>query len=41
MQHTLIAEKLYKIIDKKEVLYDVSLNLKGGRIYGFTGENGA
>jgi len=41
MQHTLIAEKLYKIIDKKEVLYDVSLNLKGGRIYGFTGENGS
>ncbi len=41
MQHTLIAEKLYKIIDKKEVLHDVSLNLKGGRIYGFTGENGS
>lgn len=41
MQHTLIAEKLYKKIDKKEVLFDVSLNLKGGRIYGFIGENGS
>ena len=41
MQHTLIAEKLYKKIDKKEVLFDVSLNLKGGMIYGFIGENGS
>lgn len=41
MQHTLIVENLYKRIDKKEVLHNISLNLKGGKIYGFVGENGS
>lgn len=41
MQHTLLAENLYKRIGKKELLCDISLDLKGGRIYGFVGENGS
>lgn len=41
MQHTLTAEKLYKKIGKKELLRDISLDLKGGKIYGFIGENGS
>lgn len=41
MQHTLTAEKLYKEIGKKELLSDISLDLKGGKIYGFIGENGS
>ena len=37
----LIAEKINKTIRKKEILSDVSLNLKSGKIYGFAGRNGS
>lgn len=41
MQHLLQAESISKRAGKKEILHDISLELKGGGIYGFTGENGA
>lgn len=32
---------LFKSFDKKEILHDVSLNVKDGEIFGFIGQNGA
>ena len=40
-KHNLSAQHITKIIKNKELLHDVSLNLEGGNIYGFTGENGS
>ncbi|MEE3462323.1 MAG: ABC transporter ATP-binding protein [Lachnospiraceae bacterium] len=37
----LIAENVNKIIDKKNILNDVSLKLRSGMIYGFVGRNGS
>ncbi len=41
MQHSLVAEKVSKRMGKKELLRHVNLELTGGNIYGFTGENGS
>ena len=41
MQHLLQAENISKKVGKKELLRGISLELKGGDVYGFTGENGA
>ena len=41
MEHTLIANNISKKIKKREVLTNICLNLKGGNIYGFVGENGS
>lgn len=41
MEHVLIASHVTKVIRKKELLRDISLEFKGGRIYGFVGENGS
>lgn len=41
MQHLLQAENVSKKAGKKELLREISFELKGGDIYGFTGENGA
>lgn len=41
MEHTLSAEHIYKKIGQRELLKDISLELKGGNIYGFMGENGS
>ncbi len=41
MEHVLKAEHVTKIIKKKEILKDISLELRGGKIYGFVGENGS
>lgn len=40
-QHILQAEHISKKIGHKELLRDISLELFGGNIYGFTGENGS
>lgn len=40
-QHILKAEHISKQIGHKELLRDISLELFGGNIYGFTGENGS
>ena len=37
----LIAENITKIIKKKKILSNISLNLCGGNIYGFVGRNGS
>lgn len=41
MQHLLQAENVSKKAGKKELLREISFELKGGDIYGFTGEKGA
>lgn len=41
MQHILQAENISKKACKKELLRGISLELKGGAVYGFIGENGA
>ena len=38
---SLICEKIVKTYSGKEVLHDVSLELKESRIYGLIGRNGA
>lgn len=37
----LIADNISKIIDKKEILKNISINLESGYIYGFVGRNGS
>lgn len=41
MGHQLQAENLSKTVGRKELLHDISLDLKGGNVYGFVGENGS
>ncbi len=41
MQHNLVAENIIKRVGKRELLRNVNLELAGGSIYGFTGENGS
>ncbi len=40
-RHLLYAENVSKTIGGKELLHDISLELSGGHVYGFTGENGS
>ena len=37
----LIAENISKTIRGKKILSEISLELEGGKIYGFTGPNGS
>ncbi len=41
MQHSLAAMSISKTIGKKRVLQPLSLELSGGMVYGFVGENGS
>lgn len=41
MQNRLVAENISKIIRRKNILSDISLELKGGHVYGFSGDNGS
>lgn len=41
MPHTLTAINISKTIKGKEVLSGVNLELQGGKVYGFVGENGS
>lgn len=41
MKHCIKVENLTKKIGSKVVLQDINLELEGGRIYGFVGENGS
>ncbi len=39
--HTLLAQNITKRIGDKTLLQDISLELSGGNVYGFSGENGS
>lgn len=41
MGHCLRAENITKRVGRKEILHEISLELIGGNIYGFIGENGS
>lgn len=41
MPHTLTATNISKTIRRKDVLMGVNLELQGGKVYGFVGENGS
>ena len=41
MENIVEIKKLFKIIDKEEILSDISLQIAEGEIYGFLGPNGA
>lgn len=41
MDNILYAENISKTIGHKELLHNISLELSGGKIYGFVGENGS
>ena len=41
MNHCLAAQNVSKTIGKKELLKNISLELQGGNVYGFVGENGS
>lgn len=39
--NVLKADHIEKYLDKRKVLDDISLNMEGGRVYGFVGRNGS
>lgn len=39
--NTLVVDNISKIINSKEIVKNISLELHGGNIYGFSGENGS
>lgn len=41
MKQLLYAESVSKKIGSKQILQNISLNLSGGNVYGFVGENGS
>ncbi|MDR2044974.1 MAG: ABC transporter ATP-binding protein [Clostridium sp.] len=41
MQHSLSAESISKKVGNQTLLHHISLELKGGNIYGFVGQNGS
>ena len=41
MEHSLVAKNVSKKIKGKNIIYSTSLELRGGHIYGFVGENGS
>ena len=41
MENIVEIKKLFKTIDKEEILSDISLQIAEGEIYGFLGPNGA
>ena len=41
MKQLLYAESVSKKIGSKQILQNITLNLSGGNVYGFVGENGS
>ena len=41
VKQLLYAESVSKKIGSKQILQNISLNLSGGNVYGFVGENGS